>query len=533
MLKNSKLLNETKDHFHIELPSGMKMKLAKKGLQPKAHEIIKAMPKKFAEGGVATDEDADQIKEFMNKSSESSPDEDSPATPTPSAGPAKDDQSLSQGFGNALKNPNIQDQMAYDVGKNELETGNNETPSIPSAEKISPTANQNPIDLSNPYEEQKQAVQGIANVTSQQGKEEAAATKEATEKFSALPTEEQIVAKHQKGLDDLENSYKNKQLDPDHYWKDKSTGSKIAAGIGMILGGIGSGLTGGKNVAAEMVNNAIDRDMEAQKNDQTKGMNLWKMNYEKMGNEQQANLATKNQLLTGLKFKLEMAAANAKSPLAQQNAKLAISEIDQKQKMNNALLGLHSGLNMEAGDGTEQGFVNNLNQAKMYAPDMAKDAEVKYIPSVGVARKPLTPEDISSFKEWNSLSQALNEAKNFAGNVGTTMPGTINNQKAADIQNRIQLSLNALSGLKRINEWEAKKYEKMAGNPGAFRSEAAIQSFKDLQNSIDQKKNAEMSTMGIIPFKKSSPDQMAMEWARQNPNDPRAAAVMQKAGGMR
>ena len=55
------------------------------------------------------------------------------------------------------------------------------------------------------------------------------------------------------------------EIDPNHYFGNLSTAGKFGTVAGLILGGIGAGLSGGKNVALETLNGLITRDIEAQK----------------------------------------------------------------------------------------------------------------------------------------------------------------------------------------------------------------------------------------------------------------------------
>ena len=55
----------------------------------------------------------------------------------------------------------------------------------------------------------------------------------------------------------------------------------------------------------DAVNMGINRDIDAQKNSQERAGNLWKMNRQALGDDLSADLATKNQMLTGVKYKLE------------------------------------------------------------------------------------------------------------------------------------------------------------------------------------------------------------------------------------
>ncbi len=62
------------------------------------------------------------------------------------------------------------------------------------------------------------------------------------------------------------NAAAAEQIDPDRYWNNKSTGGKILAGIGLVLSGMGGGMTGSnRNLALEQMNKAIDDDMNAQR----------------------------------------------------------------------------------------------------------------------------------------------------------------------------------------------------------------------------------------------------------------------------
>lgn len=54
-------------------------------------------------------------------------------------------------------------------------------------------------------------------------------------------------------------------VNPNAYWQNLGTAGKISSSIGLILGGIGAGLTKGPNYAFESIQKAIQNDIEAQK----------------------------------------------------------------------------------------------------------------------------------------------------------------------------------------------------------------------------------------------------------------------------
>lgn len=66
-------------------------------------------------------------------------------------------------------------------------------------------------------------------------------------------------------IDERREEVSEMGLDPDRIWHEKGTGAQIVAAIAQALGAFGQGLTGGPNVAADIINSAISRDLEAQR----------------------------------------------------------------------------------------------------------------------------------------------------------------------------------------------------------------------------------------------------------------------------
>lgn len=85
----------------------------------------------------------------------------------------------------------------------------------------------------------------------------------------------------QEQIDWLRN--KDNAIDPNRLWHDGRTGAHIAAGLGLILSGIGSGLQGhgAVNLASQVIDKALDRDVDAQKTARGDRMNLYKLYLQK------------------------------------------------------------------------------------------------------------------------------------------------------------------------------------------------------------------------------------------------------------
>lgn len=56
----------------------------------------------------------------------------------------------------------------------------------------------------------------------------------------------------------------SREMDPDSWLKSRSTGQKVLGGLGLLLGSVGSALGGGPNIAWQIIDDAIARDINAQ-----------------------------------------------------------------------------------------------------------------------------------------------------------------------------------------------------------------------------------------------------------------------------
>lgn len=387
------------------------------------------------------------------------------------------------------------------------------------------------LENTSPYEIEKQANTQEAQAIAKQGKAENQAVQDTSNLIANMPTQNDIVAHNKEASDKLYQAYANKELNPDHYWEDHS---KVGAGIGVLLGGLGQVLGADKNGGLEAIKEGINRDIDAQKNSQDQKMNLWKMNREALGSDEAANLATQNQLYTGLKYKIDQAASQAKGPIAIARAKAANAAIDQKIQVNNSLLGLHKGLSNQAGGGSEQEFINNLNTAQRVSPEMAKEAQSKYLPGIGVSTKPLSPAEQGSLMAYKDLDMAIEDARKFAiENPNGAAPGTLNSSLAEQKRSEILRQLQKISGLRPNDHiWKSFEEDVPSLKRGTFFGLAAgaDPKLEELQKTVRSKRQNSMVSNGIIPFKKAPDDQQAIAWAQANPNDPNAIKILNLHG---
>jgi hypothetical protein len=136
----------------------------------------------------------------------------------------------------------------------------------------------------------------------------------------------------QKMMDQVNQSIMNNEIDPGRYMANMGTVGKISTTLGLILGGIGAGMTGGPNLAYKALESAIDRDVESQKLDLNKKNNLLTAYYKMYGDVEQAEAATKAQIMSLVQLKANQLAAQSKSAQASEQNKLFQAQLESKKE---------------------------------------------------------------------------------------------------------------------------------------------------------------------------------------------------------
>ena len=197
-------------------------------------------------------------------------------------------------------------------------------------------------------ESHKDITKEQANIAGKQSDEEAGIQIMAADKQAKMLADQE--AFQQKAMGDAKErddalhtqiqqmGMKKNQVDPNHWWNSKSTGGKIASTIGMFLMTLGN-----PQVAMERLHHTIDADMNAQQDNIN---NSWKKIQAQHGLDDTATnrdnhmLEWKNQFRIGsmevVKQQLLAAASRYKNPMTQQNALMAVADIDkEKDKIRN------------------------------------------------------------------------------------------------------------------------------------------------------------------------------------------------------
>ena len=80
------------------------------------------------------------------------------------------------------------------------------------------------------------------------------------------------------------------------YFHDQNIFQRILGGIALIAGGVGGALTHQENPAMKMIENSINREIEAQKMSRDRKLNLYKIHREAEGDDLSATIQTANNL---------------------------------------------------------------------------------------------------------------------------------------------------------------------------------------------------------------------------------------------
>lgn len=215
-------------------------------------------------------------------------------------------------------------------------------------------------------------------------------------------------------------------IDPNKYWVGDKDGngshSKIAAGIGMILAGFNP--TSRPNAAIEFLNQQMDRNLQAQKENLNSDQNLLAANLKQFGNLKDATDMTRMMQMDLVHNELLAAASKAQSPMAKAAALQAAGQLQmesaplfQNFAMRRAMMSLANGAN--SGDPSNTAAAEQMiAYARMTDPEKAKEMESRLVPHVGMATIPVPPEIRQKLTAHQNLASAATELQSFIKSHG-------------------------------------------------------------------------------------------------------------------
>jgi len=274
----------------------------------------------------------------------------------------------------------------------------------------------------------------------------------------------------------------NQHIDPNKWWNDKSTGSKIATAIGLFVGGLTN--FNGKNSPLDFIHQTIKDDLEGQKLESSKRMNVFNAYNSKFKNDalsHELSLALANSLAAAQFQRAAFMTQNADN-----KARAALGQSDFQMKANQNILRATAINQLTSGQGldalSEDMLPDDIKQRVVKLPD-GKSALARSGKSAADTQAALT--------EYQKLKQLITRAREFQKNIGTTFPWSDKDAVADALHEEMVTSMGHLQALNRFTHEEGQRFSKMVPNVGAFRQGKVSELIDNLERSIGDKENAE------------------------------------------
>lgn len=243
---------------------------------------------------------------------------------------------------------------------------------------------------------------------------------------------QEVYANANKELEDdrkaLQSDIASGQIDPEHFVKNMSTGDKILNGLGLILGGMGAGLTGGPNLAFESMQRNIDRDIASQRDELGKKQNLLAHNMQTTSNLRAATELTRMQTNDMVASKLKMEALKAQDAIQKGNLLNIAGLFDaESAKLQHNLAIQKVMMGQQQGSDPEAQFRARMQYLRMNGGEkMADDMEKKHVPGVGQASMEIPEKVRSELISRQDLQEKIEDLQRFSSkHSGSVNPAII------------------------------------------------------------------------------------------------------------
>jgi hypothetical protein len=260
------------------------------------------------------------------------------------------------------------------------------------------------------------------------------------------------------------------KIDPNHFMSNMGTGTKIASALGVLLSGIGAGLTHTDNMAMKYIQGQIDRDIDAQKANLAHKGTLLNVLHQQYGDQNDALAMARVHMNDALKLQLEKAAAS--NPTAAAKAQQMIGQLD----VQNA-----SVLGQAAARRTEAQIVANLNNnpdaaqqtfqaLDMLHPEKSKELRERYVPGMGIANTPDQQKELNkSLADTVTTKKGIHRLLEISDTPGKSLSPQLR-AEASTISKLLMGSMKDSIGFKTLTDGDQKFLEQVIADPTHFTS---------------------------------------------------------------
>lgn len=300
----------------------------------------------------------------------------------------------------------------------------------------------------------------------------------------------------------LQSDIAKSHINPNQYIDNMSTGKAIRTGIGLILGGMGAGLTHGPNMAFQFLQNQIDRDIQGQRDELGKKQNLLTHNLQSAGNLRAATEMTRLHTNDIISSQLRAEADKAQNPIAKGN----LLDIAGRFDMQSAEL-QHQLSIMKMQQSVFSGGQPSAMAVEMLPAEMRERAV--QLPGGGFARA-YTKEGAKEVREQVQTMQPIFNALDRLKSLGPAamVPGSPASKSAESLRAQLIPLINENANLKRLSSEDIQNINHMFTDPSRFSSlfgSAQTDSFKNfLQDKLVSTMGQQLEGMGGKPAGSSS-----------------------------
>lgn len=201
-------------------------------------------------------------------------------------------------------------------------------------------------------QQQDAAIEGAKAAAKQAGAEVAAREVREQELAASLKRQQDLMKEYATKKEENEGrvrermaAMQSQQIDPQRFFKERGTWSQLSAALSIAAGAYASALTGGPNAALSIVNQAIDRDIDAQKSELQKkkdlvGLedNLYAKEMAFYNDAQQAEASVRLTQLAAFENRLQKAVASSQNPAIAANAQKTLGSLREEAAKWKAML---------------------------------------------------------------------------------------------------------------------------------------------------------------------------------------------------
>lgn len=333
--KDYKKVAEDQKSATLQHPKGHTIKVVKHVLSKGMQKELEALPKHYDEGGEVSSNDSEDNSNSANSQT-------SPPMPTIviNNGQPQGGYNLGNFAGQMANNPGMNmppSEPAMQVTPEAPKESHGATGSWapPASQPVIPQAPSDPFGAqaySDAYmkglNEQKGGNNALAVAEGAEGK----AQENALQAGKALQANQSNYQNQFEQLNNERNFFQsdiaNSHVDPKQYIDNMSTGQHIRTMIGLVLGGMGAGLTHTSNPVLDSLNSRIEQNIDAQKSNIGNKKTLLEANLRQYGNLRDAADMTRINYMDMIKNQVAAEAAKSQGPMARARAQQANGVLD-------------------------------------------------------------------------------------------------------------------------------------------------------------------------------------------------------------